>query len=152
MVTYRDRHTATLLADGRVLLTGGIDWAHQHFLLTSAEIYDPATETFHAVGAMQHGRQDHTATLLPSGRVLMFGGAQTAPCVAAEVFDPATEQFSNTQFETLNRADHQATRLMNGDVLLTGGIWATTTEIIREGADTDSETARSCSESFLPII
>jgi len=141
MVTYRERHTATLLADGRVLLTGGIDWAHRRFLLTTAEIYDPVTETFHAVGAMRHGRQDHTATLLPSGRVLIIGGAQTAPCVAAEVFDPATEQFADTQFQTLNRAYHQATGLMNGDVLLTGGIWATTTEIIQEGFDTDSATA-----------
>jgi large repetitive protein len=77
MVTYRDRHTATLLADGRVLLTGGIDWAHQRFLLTTAEIYDPVTETFHAVGAMRHGRQDHTATLLPSGRRSVRSGHRT---------------------------------------------------------------------------
>jgi hypothetical protein len=152
MVMYRDRHAATLLSDGRVLLTGGIDWANMRFLMTSAEIYDPVTGTFQAVSPLHHGRQDHTATLLPSGRVLIVGGAQTAPCVAAEVFDPTTEQFIQLEIEPLNRARHQATSLTNGDVLLTGGVWSTTVEILREETFVQSDATTPCSTTYLPTV
>jgi hypothetical protein len=152
MVSYRDRHRATLLADGRVLLTGGIDWAHHAFLLDSAEIYDPTTENFRPVGNLHHGRQDHSVTLLPSGRVLVVGGAQTAPCVAAEVFDPTTEQFSELLLAPFNRHYHQATLLLNGDVLLTGGIWSTATETVREGGAMPAAIATSCSTIYLPVV
>src|SRR5690242_13114202 len=69
----REFHTATLLASGMVLITGGFttpptSWA-------SAELYDPTTGTFSASGDMTTPRYMHTATLLPNGRVLIAGGA-----------------------------------------------------------------------------
>ena len=68
MAAARWEHTATLLATGTVLIAGG-------FLLASAEVYDPATGTFHATGSMATGRgSGHTATLLPNGKVLIAGG------------------------------------------------------------------------------
>src|SRR5215831_14859654 len=78
MVTPRFFHTSTLLPDGRVLIAGG----NSAFLFggasaveSSAELYDPATGTFAATGAMTTPRDGHTATLLPDGRVLLAGGA-----------------------------------------------------------------------------
>ena len=71
MGAVRNRHTATLLLHGRVLIVGGSD---DHGRLTSAELYDPATGKFSPTGSMAHARDSHTATLLHDGRVLIVGG------------------------------------------------------------------------------
>lgn len=124
----RQAHTATLLANGRVLITGGYDGAVSRQLLTSAELYDPATRTFFPVGNMNFRRQLHQATLLQDGRVLItggYGGAPSSPNAApvgeVELYEPATGQF--TVLTTLNTARflHQALRLQSGQVLITGG-------------------------------
>ena len=64
MITGRSEHTATLLSDGRVLITGGVV---NGFIgpTSSAEIYDPSTGTFSATGSMTTPRSWHTATLTP---------------------------------------------------------------------------------------
>src|SRR5689334_2396933 len=68
MTMPRVGHTATSLANGKVLIAGGAP------ALPSAEIYDPATGAFTATGDMRTGRGHHTATLLPDGKVLIVGG------------------------------------------------------------------------------
>src|SRR6266513_4844378 len=84
----RTGHAATVLADGRVLITGGRDGAGT--IVATAEIFDPATETSTAVGALVTARVSHTATLLPNGRVLIAGGTSaTGSLSSAEIFDPA---------------------------------------------------------------
>lgn len=75
LVIARQGHTATLLADGRVLVVGGVDvvadlWA----TVASAEIYDPTTDRWSGVAAMEESRAAHTATLLTDGQVLVAGG------------------------------------------------------------------------------
>jgi hypothetical protein len=76
----RAYHTATLLPDGTVLITGGSTFdcsgAFCFFAgsAASTEIYDPATGTFHLSGNMNTGRESHTATLLNNGNVLVAGG------------------------------------------------------------------------------
>ena len=65
-------HTATLLPSGKVLVAGGQGIGGA--LLSSAELYDPATGTWTATGSLGTGRSFHTATLLPSGKVLVAGG------------------------------------------------------------------------------
>jgi N-acetylneuraminic acid mutarotase len=68
--------TATLLSDGRVLVTGGMDrpWTGNVPASASAAVYDPSTGTWGATSDMLEGRSEHTATPLPDGRVLVAGG------------------------------------------------------------------------------
>ena len=70
-------HTATLLSDGRVLVTGGQSAGdgNDNFVEKAAEIYDPGTGTWTLVDSMSRARYGHTATLLPDGTVLIAGGA-----------------------------------------------------------------------------
>ena len=81
MNTARVFHTATLLSDGRVLVAGGQGEDYDGLAsegLTSAELYDPASNSWSLAGTMRGGRWDHTATLLPNGKVLVVGGRNEA--------------------------------------------------------------------------
>src|SRR5437870_9866125 len=75
MITARQTHTATLLANGKVLVAGGRD--ENSGIYSSAELYDRATGTWMATGKMHHPRFGHTATLLPNGKLLVVGGWET---------------------------------------------------------------------------
>jgi hypothetical protein len=69
MTMARSAHAATVLPDGKVLITGGGFGTSQ-----SSELYDPATATFSPIGSMRARRGGHTATLLQDGTVLIAGG------------------------------------------------------------------------------
>ena len=127
--------SATLLADGRVLVAGGCgtrigDGGCSSFL-ADAEMYNPASGTWAATGSMAMGRSDATATLLPSGDVLVAGGclshdvvssyACTTPTNTAELYDPRTGRWAATASMSAARADFTATLLHNGLVLVAGG-------------------------------
>jgi len=90
MDASRYSHTATLLADGRVLISGGqgneTTPSNLMGFLASAELYDPEDATWTATGAMQVPRSVHAAVLLGDGRVLVAGGSPVA--AMAELFDP----------------------------------------------------------------
>jgi hypothetical protein len=70
-------------------------------------------------GSMNTPRSDHTATLLPSGKVLVVGGDQIGN--SAELYDPATGTWSITGSLNTPRFGHTATLLPNGKVLVAGG-------------------------------
>ena len=121
MSTARYCHTATLLPDGRVLVSGGHNGIRH---LASAEIYDPALGTWSPTGSMSTARYCHTATLLPDGRVLVSGGYPTATG-SAEIYDPALGTWSLTPSMSTAAAHHTATLLPDGRVLVSGGLSAT---------------------------
>jgi hypothetical protein len=135
MGVARAAHTATLLRNGQVLIAGGgtaggfgLPFLGQG--IASAEVYDPATNSFSATGAMGTPRYAHTATLLPNGKVLIVGGISTANVGAytenvlltAELYDPATGAFTPTGSLGTARGGHTATLLANGKVLVAGGL------------------------------
>src|SRR5262245_43791491 len=120
MQVERAAHTATLLADGRVLVTGGIRAGEA--ALASAELYDPESGTFSSTGEMASVRSGHTATLLRDGRVLIAGGWDDEdPLRTAELYDPATRRFTRTGPLTAGRGGATATLLRDGRVLVVGG-------------------------------
>jgi hypothetical protein len=124
--TARFEHTATRLANGEVLIVGGENNSGQ--MLASAELYDPATDTFSPTGSLLNPRALHTASLLPDGTVLIAGGFYITPqsqyesLSTAEIYDPVAGTFSYAN-GTMNegRFNATATLLNNGLVLLAGG-------------------------------
>ncbi len=121
----RAAHKATRLADGRILLTGGLfsdtDWRR-------AELVDERTGQSTPAGAMSVARVDHAALLLTDGRVLVSGGyasGERAPLGisdSAELWDPATRQFRRLGVRmSQGRAAHTMTLLADGRVLIAGG-------------------------------
>src|SRR5262249_32185941 len=89
----RAYQTATVLQNGKVLLAGGYGtWASNVGPLTSAEIYDPATDTFTWTADLNITRQYHSACLLPDGTVLIAGGQVSGSdpfsMTNAEIYDP----------------------------------------------------------------
>jgi N-acetylneuraminic acid mutarotase len=112
-------HTATLLANGQVLVAGGEDSQGNH--IAAAELYNPATGTWTVTGSLATPRIDHTATLLPNGEVLVAGGVGTTYTASAELYSPLTGRWTATGSMTVPRAFAGAALLNNGLVLMAGG-------------------------------
>jgi hypothetical protein len=138
--------TATLLANGKILIAGGSTFASSYTrdAFASAELYDPTSSKFTPTGAMTTARAGATATLLHDGRVLIAGGlgCRTRPCspenvygagggelASAELYDPRTGTFSRTGSMSTPRAGATATLLPDGRVLLAAGAKSLATEL-----------------------
>jgi len=130
MATSRFGHSAVRLLDGRVLVMGGTSDCNTVFCsqTATAELFDPATESFTSTGSMLSARTGFSATLLQDGRVLVAGGfSHFCPGLfscylsSAELFDPASGTFSSTGSMTMPRSNATATELNNGMVLIAGG-------------------------------
>jgi hypothetical protein len=130
MMDARFDFTATLLADGRVLVTGGdLGYDANPRALASAELYDPRTGTWTPTGSMLTGRYRHTATLLRDGKVLVAGGNIDSSGVVgigccldtAELYEPAKGTWTATGSMIAPRVDHWATLLHDGTVIVVGG-------------------------------
>lgn len=134
MLTPRTFFTLTVLPNGKVLATGGQNAGvgpqalYPYTVLSSAELYDPATNTWSATGSMANVRSGHTATLLANGKVLVMGGNYPnaynnySPSPSnAELYDPASGAWSATGAMVYNHGTTPLTLLPNGEVLVAGG-------------------------------
>jgi hypothetical protein len=121
MINGREAFSATLLANGHVLVAGGDGPAS---VVTSGELYDPTANRWAATADMKLARAGHIATLLRNGSVLVIGGFFLGNLRSAELYTPPGAQASvpavstastpRSQFAGLNAA------LVGGAVLLTG--------------------------------
>jgi Galactose oxidase, central domain len=114
----RYKHAAVLLRDGRVLIAGGSDGRDWQGEYSSAELFDPARNTFQQTGSMTRARfKLNAAVLLPDGRAFVGGGDE-----GADVYDPTTGKFTYIPAgaET-KRYFASITALKDGTVLMAGG-------------------------------
>lgn len=114
----RFTHTATSLADGRVLAVGGID-GDGAVKYRSVERYDPATGVWTMVDPLGEVRgEDVPATLLPNGKVLAPGGegnpSLTTPLASAELYDDTSGRWGYTDFMAKSRGAGAAALLPPG--------------------------------------
>lgn len=111
----RAHHTATVLANGTILLAGGS--AQQN----NAQIYDWATRAIVNTASLHEARTNHIAALLRDGTVLIAGGRGAQPLASAEIFNPSTGAFSLTGNLHEARDDAAAAALPDGRILICGG-------------------------------
>lgn len=120
MSVPRTGHTATLLADGRVLIAGGRNGDQA---VGTAEIYNPSTGSFGPAFGMTAARSAHSATLLPNNTVLVAGGLDNAwlPLWSTEIYSVSSGTFAAADNMVSMRQGHAAVRLSSGEVLFVGG-------------------------------
>jgi len=119
MSTNRSGQTATLMSTGKVLIAGGETNGSISTILSSYDVYNPATGW--SSGSMKSARKGHAAALLGNGKVLIAGGRPTSGSgtSTAELFDGTTSTLTTALPEL--RAYHGMVPLSNGKVLIVGG-------------------------------
>lgn len=124
----RTLQTATLLADGKVLVAGG--QSRSDTALASAELYNPMSGSWIVSSNMITGRAGHTVALLPDGKVLVAGGVSggftgdlnpSEILASAELFDPHSGSWKTTGSMVTPRFGFVAARLPDGRVLVAAG-------------------------------
>ena len=137
----------TTLNDNTVLVSGGQNGnVHRggeiSLTYTSCELFNLATGTFNATGAMNIARYGHRAALLPSGRVLVAGGSVyvSFPTSTAEITDPTTRRWSFAATMPVPRFNFEMQRLPSGLIFVGGGVtsagYATDTLFYNENTNT----------------
>ena len=130
MTDARYAHISVRLADGRVLVALSRDVA-----VTSADIFDPTTNTMKATAAVSFGRSNCQGILLPSGKVLIGGGydsiQQPSTLGDAVLYDPAAGTWANAGAVGINIQDYAFAPFPNGKAILTGGFYGSTQKTTR---------------------
>ena len=122
MSTPRRLHTASVLQDGTVLVVGGDDSDLLPSPVASAERYVPSSGAFASTGSLAAPRSSQSASVLPTGHVLVAGGTNDIGTVAtAEIYTPSGESFSATGSMAAARQGLGMSVLDSGKVLVTGG-------------------------------
>lgn len=121
----RRAHRVSLLADGRILVSGGLvglgTVTQPNRYLSSSELYDPQRGSWQIIPNAK-GRFRHTSTTLPSGEVIVIGGQNDKETLSTtEIFDPNLNVFRPGVSLLKPRRLHTATVLNNGNVLVVGG-------------------------------
>ena len=138
MYLGRYAHTATLLNDGNVLVSGG---STENFETDECEIYDPILNQWKIISNMNEKRSDHAAILLNNGNVLITGGqANLIYKKSCEIYDVNTNQWKYIADMLAYRIDHRIYYLSKIDKLLIlgGDVFPPGTEDTWEIYDPDS--------------
>src|SRR5262249_29589678 len=137
LITARQQHSAVLLPNGKVLVTGG-GIVFGLGLFAQAELYDPAAGAWSATRDMTTVRLHPSLTLLVSGQVLAEGGIPAGNSgKRAEIYDPAIGSWTTTVDPNAARSDDSATLLGDGRVLVaagSSGSLLSTAEVFDSGA------------------
>ncbi len=140
MTEPRAQHTATLLKNGNVLMTGGVNG---YGAVRESEVYSYTGRSFAAGPNLNTARYSHSATLLKDGRVLAIGGSNNEVAqLTGEIYNGASWTYTQTAAAapillTYNRASHRAVLLPNGKVMVTGGETAGGAQSRSESFDPD---------------
>ena len=111
-------HTGTVLADGRVLVTGGKGLVIRGAPTEAVEIFDPETRDWTMIAELPLARENHRAALLNDGRVLITGGrGSNSNPMSGVLFDPDSDTWSKGASMDSGRLSHTATVLPDGRVL-----------------------------------
>ncbi|MCA1691343.1 MAG: hypothetical protein LC733_03745 [Actinobacteria bacterium] len=161
MSTARFEHTATVLADGKVLMAGGQGPGEGGRLtaLVTTELYDPAADTFVGSTNLGEGRANHAAVLLnDKSTVLVVGGVggtnTDVSLGSAELYDARSGSWTRVAPLAGSRTGSSATLLADGRVLVAGGESSTRGQrrSLRQGEvfDTQSREWRSAGDMACP--
>lgn len=127
MSERRAGHTASLMKDGRILITGGREVtdtdsgkkiARYH---SSAEIYNPDTNSWSSIDSMSEERWGHDSKVLPDWKVLITGGQNQKGLISSsEIFDPISGEWTTAAPMKHPRAGHSSVLTNDGLVLVVG--------------------------------
>ena len=146
MINARADHVAVRLADGTVLVAGGLGGPAGTASVTTAERFDPTTGQWRQVSPMAQARTGASAAVLPSGRVLVAGGENVDQGVrnsldSAELFDASTSTWLPAGLMSCPRSGLGAVTLADGTVL----------EVAGDGAfPGQPPLAQSCVDRYFP--
>ena len=119
MTQKRMNHRATLLDDGRVLVSGG---ENSSGFLAESEIYDPLIERWKIVSPMNAVRSGHASILLKNGKVLVSGGGELSESATCEIYDPSMETWHFTTELIYSRQRYNSFYIDNYNIMMLGGI------------------------------
>lgn len=128
-VAGRREHTATLLADGTILVVGGR--GERGGATAVVERFDPRTGLWHDAGRLRSARRHHTASLMPDGAVIVVGGDGSGSLLlgtildgiaTVERYDPPTNRWSALAPLPQGVTFHSAVVLGDGRLLIAGGV------------------------------
>ncbi|MFZ1074056.1 MAG: choice-of-anchor tandem repeat GloVer-containing protein [Verrucomicrobiia bacterium] len=132
----RQNFISVLLTNGQVLAAGG--WDDNNLVdASSAEVYDPGSQTWNSVQDMPYAADTFAAVLLTNGTVLVCGGESNGTLFDnAAIYNPGSQTWSSIASMNEPRSGHAAVLLSNGQVLVIGGAGDNTTEIYDPGSGT----------------
>ena len=131
-------HTATMLPNAKVLVSGG-GLGSTRFIPADSELYDFTAKNWAIAGVLNQARGLHTATSLLDGRVLVAGGVgSSGSLTSAETYDSAANLWTNAGSLATARNNHTATRLPSGAVLVAGGTGNNSPSVLKSAERFDS--------------
>jgi hypothetical protein len=150
MNVARNGHSATLLASGKVLVSGGLD--ANNALVGPAEIFDPVAGTWSLTGALNQLRTTHAAALLPNGKVLVAGGSGlSGPLASAEIYDPITGAWTPATTMSQPRSLAVGVALHDGRVLVVGSASSAVYDPVANVWGADVAVSRASSQALVVL-